>query len=189
MQVDKVETVEKGLTIEQASELLGVSKDTIRRRIRKGELNAIKRVGPYGDQFFIDESELDIATEIKEVIPIVRNLSIQDFSRTLELALGNAIAPMQQQIDTWQRRTRLYWRNYRPSNRSKRGLSRINSPGMQRFMQNIRLIPGTAKEEVVGKVIGKISIGTIGSYHQVNVCAYRHKIHPKSNYQSIDIPS
>ena len=101
--LEKVETVEKGLTIEQASELLGVSKDTIRRRIRKGELNAIKRVGPYGDQFFIDESELDIATEIKEVIPIVRNLSLQDFSRTmenvLESAICKAIAPMQQQIE------------------------------------------------------------------------------------------
>ena len=104
MQADKVEKIGTGLTIEQASELLGVSKNTVRRKIKAGELTAVKRVGAYGEQFFIDESEIDVATEIRDVIPVVRNVSLQDFSkaldRALESALGKAIEPLQQQIDT-----------------------------------------------------------------------------------------
>ena len=104
MQLDKVETIEKGFTIEQASEMLGCSKNTVRRKIKAGELTAVKRVGAYGEQFFIDESEINVATEIRDVIPVVRNVSLQDFSkaldRALDSALGKAIAPLQQQIDT-----------------------------------------------------------------------------------------
>ena len=159
MQTDKVETVDHGLTIEQASELLGVSKDTVRRRIRKGELNAIKRVGPYGDQFFIDESELDIATEIKEVIPIVRNLSLQDFSRTmenvLETAICTAIAPMQQQIDTLATENKALLDELQAIKQEQQRIEQNKESRDAELMQNIRLIQEQQKKVWWKKLLGK----------------------------------
>lgn len=158
MQIDKVETVEKGLTIEQASELLGVSKDTVRRRIRKGELNAIKRVGPYGDQFFIDESELDIATEIKEVIPIVRNLSLQDFSRTmenvLESAIGNAITPMQQQIDSLIKENKALMDELHEVKQEQQRFERDKQTRDTELMQSIRMIQDYQKRPWWKRILG-----------------------------------
>lgn len=48
----------KLFTIYEAAAILEVSKDTIRRRIKKGVLTAIKDEGPYGSQYFIPESEI-----------------------------------------------------------------------------------------------------------------------------------
>ena len=40
--------LEEALTIKEAAERLRVSPDTVRRRIRRGELKAFKQQGPYG---------------------------------------------------------------------------------------------------------------------------------------------
>jgi len=91
----------KELTIEQVAELMNCSKDTVRRKIKKGEITAVKRTdGPYGDQYFINENDLNIAMEIHEVIPVERNLSVQDFAKALDSILEKHIAPMQQELAT-----------------------------------------------------------------------------------------
>jgi excisionase family DNA binding protein len=93
--------IEKELTIDQVAELMNCSKDTIRRKIKKGEITAIKRTdGPYGDQYFINENDLNIAMEIHEVIPVERNLSVQDFAKVLDSILAKHMAPMQQELAT-----------------------------------------------------------------------------------------
>src|SRR5665648_253 len=93
--------IEKELTIEQVAELMNCSKDTIRRKIKKGEITAIKRTdGPYGDQYFINENDLNIAMEIHEVIPVEMNLSVQDFTKALDSILAKHMAPMQQELAT-----------------------------------------------------------------------------------------
>jgi len=93
--------IEKELTIEQVAELMNCSKDTIRRKIKKGDIPAVKRTdGPYGDQYFINENDLNIAMEIHEVIPVERNLSVQDFAKALDSILEKHMAPMQQEFAT-----------------------------------------------------------------------------------------
>ncbi len=155
MQIDKVEQVEKGLTIEQASELLGVSKDTIRRRIKKGELNAVKRVGVYGEQFFIDEAELDIATEIKDVIPIVRNLSLQDFSRTLEIAIGSAIAPLQQQIEGLATENKALMDELQTIKQEQERIEQNKQSRDEELMKNIRQIQDQQQKSWWKKILGR----------------------------------
>ena len=64
-------------------------------------MNAIKRTdGPYGDQYFINENDLNIAMEIHEVIPVERNLSVHDFAKALDSILEKHMAPMQQKLAT-----------------------------------------------------------------------------------------
>jgi len=93
--------IEKELTIEQVAQLMNCSKDTVRRKIKKGEITAVKRTdGPYGDQYFINENDLNIAMEIHEVIPVERNLSVQDFAKALDRILEKHMAPMQQELAT-----------------------------------------------------------------------------------------
>ena len=41
------------LTITEAAKALDVSKDTIRRRIKAGEIKAEKRPSPYGEQYYL----------------------------------------------------------------------------------------------------------------------------------------
>lgn len=93
--------IEKELTIEQVAQLMNCSKDTVRRKIKKGEITAVKRTdGPYGDQYFINENDLNIAMEIHEVIPVERNLSVQDFATALDRILEKHMVPMQQELAT-----------------------------------------------------------------------------------------
>ena len=47
------------MTIDQVAKLLDVSKDTVRRRIKIGELIAEKHDGPYGLQWMLPEEQFD----------------------------------------------------------------------------------------------------------------------------------
>lgn len=154
MQIDRVEMVEKGLTIEQASELLGVSKDTVRRKIKKGELSAVKRIGVYGEQFFIDESEINVATEIRDVIPVVRNLSLQDFSNALESALCNAIAPLQQQIESLATENKALMNELQSIKQEQERIEQNKQTRDAELMQNIRLIQEQQKKPWWKKILG-----------------------------------
>lgn len=70
------------LTITEAAEKLGVSKDTIRRRIKKGEITAELRDGPYGHQYYIPLDGLAKAvqivnvTEVENVVPLDKLLQM-----------------------------------------------------------------------------------------------------------------
>lgn len=57
-------------TIKQAAEILEVSNSTIRRRIKSGKIKAKKKEGPYGDQYYIPETEFNQAVAEKQVIEI-----------------------------------------------------------------------------------------------------------------------
>jgi len=52
------------LTIKEAAKALEVSPDTIRRRIKQGKMKAEKRPTPYGEAYFIADSELSPAIEV-----------------------------------------------------------------------------------------------------------------------------
>ena len=80
--------VEEFLSIEQVAEQLGISAATVRRRIKKGEMKAIKRPGPYGDQYYIPSNEVSsTAQEITDVVPVVRQFNAQELAGFISLAI------------------------------------------------------------------------------------------------------
>lgn len=85
---------ESFLTISQAARSLGVSKDTVRRRIKKGELNAQKLNGPYGMAYYIREQDLARAQQITEVVPVSRQISPVQ----LQKIISDAVEPGQDEI-------------------------------------------------------------------------------------------
>jgi len=82
------------LTIEEAAKALGVSKDTVRRRIKRGDIEAQKLPGPYGDTFYIDEKHLAEAAEVVDVVSVSRQLGPQEIKELMQAV----IYPLQQEI-------------------------------------------------------------------------------------------
>lgn len=89
---------EEFLSIEQVAEQLGISTATVRRRIKKGELEAIKRPGPYGDQYFIPSNEVTTAQEITDVVPVVRQLNAQELAGLISLVIRKENEELHQEI-------------------------------------------------------------------------------------------
>jgi excisionase family DNA binding protein len=85
----------KKLTVKETAAVLGVSPITVRRRIKAGELKANLEVGPYGETYFIDENDLAEAMEIKEVIPVKRELDVTD----IQQAFQNIFEPILKKIE------------------------------------------------------------------------------------------
>lgn len=69
---------EKKLTIREAARAMGVSMATIRRKIKAGEIPAKLGPGPYGETYYIRESDLAKATAIIEVVPVRKELDAKD---------------------------------------------------------------------------------------------------------------
>jgi excisionase family DNA binding protein len=86
------------LSIEQAAEQLGVSTATVRRRVKKGELQAIKKPGPYGDQYYIPSSEISTAQNITDVVPVVRQFNAQELAGFISLAIRRENEDLHQEI-------------------------------------------------------------------------------------------
>lgn len=86
------------LSIEKFSEQLGVSPATVRRRIKKGELKAVKRPGPYGEQYFIPTSEVTAAQEITDVVPVDKRLTVQELAHFINLAIRKENEDLHQEI-------------------------------------------------------------------------------------------
>lgn len=89
----------KKLTVKEAARVLGVSPITVRRRIKSGELKANLEVGPYGETYFIDENDLAEVMEIKEVIPVKRELDITDVQEVFR----NVLSPLYEIIKEQQK--------------------------------------------------------------------------------------
>jgi excisionase family DNA binding protein len=82
------------LSIEEAAKALNVSKDTIRRRIKKGEIEAQKLPGPYGNMYYIKEEDLATAAEIVDLVTVSRQLRPQEIKEIMQAV----IEPLQQEI-------------------------------------------------------------------------------------------
>lgn len=79
------------LTIEQAAKLINVSKDTIRRRIKTGELEAEKHPGPYGDQWLLPSFQFEQAAMIKDVVPMTRQVSVAELQQAMQRVIADAV--------------------------------------------------------------------------------------------------
>jgi Helix-turn-helix domain len=73
-------------TIEEVAGVLGVSTDTIRRRIRSGQLNAVKReasdIPGHGLRWYIPKQALGMQ-EVTDVIQVPHALSLNDFEMVI----------------------------------------------------------------------------------------------------------
>lgn len=94
------------LSIEEAAKRLGVSSDTVRRRIKRGDLRAEKQKGPYGYCWMIPESEIRIAQEITEVVPVNRPVAIPDLVDAIAARLDGKLSEALSTLAEEQARTR-----------------------------------------------------------------------------------
>lgn len=89
---------EEFFSIEQVAEQLGVSTATVRRRIKRGEMEAVKRPGPYGDQYYIPSNEVTTAQEITDVVPVDRKFNAQELANFMSLVIRKENEELQQEI-------------------------------------------------------------------------------------------
>ena len=89
---------EEFLSIEQVAEQLGISTATVRRRIKKGEVEAVKRPGPYGDQYYIPSKEVTTAQEITDVVLVDRKFNAQELAGFISLAIRRENEELHQEI-------------------------------------------------------------------------------------------
>lgn len=84
------------MTIKEAALSLGVSVDTIRRRIKSKQIEAWKIDGAYGQQWVINSDSLAEYQQVIEVIPVKYNMNpdnlIQIIKQTVQEATEEAIS-------------------------------------------------------------------------------------------------
>ena len=82
------------LTIPEAAERLGVSDATIRRRIKDGSLKANKMPGPFGEQFFINSDDLNVAIEYVNVVPVKHEFGVKELEQLITQTVLKAQEPL-----------------------------------------------------------------------------------------------
>lgn len=91
--------VDRYLSIKESARALGVSPDTIRRRIKTGDLRAEMMEGSYGKQYMIKESDLAEAQEVTEVIPVKRELAPHEIEQAIAKAMGSYMLGVQNELN------------------------------------------------------------------------------------------
>ena len=86
------------LTIDEAADRLGVTKNIVRRSIKKGELRAVKMPGQYGEQYFIPENEVNVAP-VPDVVSPIRQLTLNDLEEFLDQLLDRKNQPAHSAIE------------------------------------------------------------------------------------------
>ena len=142
-------------TIEEVAGVLGVSTDTIRRRIKSGQLQAVKRpadhIPGHGERWYIPKRALGMQ-EVTDVIQIPHALTLNDFDmmitarleailnerdeRTVEVIRTELSETLEQTLD----------RQLRSTNRRIEGLDRA-----------IRALPAPATSETVTELQTQIA--------------------------------
>ena len=89
-------------TIKQAAQIIKVSEQTIRRRIKDGTLPGEKVKDEYGvDRWLIPTNAIDVSVEIRDVVPLTRQVSLIEMQTAMQNALSAAVqkevAPLMEQ--------------------------------------------------------------------------------------------
>lgn len=87
----------ESITIKEAAEMLGVSVDTIRRRISDKRIRAKKIQGKYGKQWAIDPKSLAEFQQVIEVVPVKYELDPNTMLELTERTISNSIAEAMQE--------------------------------------------------------------------------------------------
>lgn len=86
------------LTVKQAALALGVSAQTVRRRIAKGELPAKKELTDFGLTWLIPASVINASTDTVEVVSLTRSMSPAEISQIIENAVAAQVEPLRAEI-------------------------------------------------------------------------------------------
>lgn len=86
------------LTIKQAAQALGVSAQTIRRRISKGELPATKEMTDFGEMWFIPASAVEASTHTLEVVPLTRSITPSEIGQIIDFAVAKQVEGLTEEI-------------------------------------------------------------------------------------------
>ena len=79
------------MNIREAAEALEVSHDTIRRRIRTGQIRAEKLEGVYGLQWIVDEDSLFENKQIIEIVPVKKAVDSNQLMETIRYTIQDTI--------------------------------------------------------------------------------------------------
>ena len=88
----------KLLTIPEAAERLSVSDATVRRRIKDGSLKATKMPGPFGEQFFIDPEEINVAVEMVNVVPVRHEVGLTELEQFITRSVSRSLEELHTDI-------------------------------------------------------------------------------------------
>lgn len=80
------------MTIKEAAEALGVSVDTVRRRIRDNKVKAWKIEGTYGPQWVIDSDSLAEYQQVVDVVPVKYNMNPDTLVNSIRQTVQEAAA-------------------------------------------------------------------------------------------------
>lgn len=101
MHMHEIDTSPGYYTIEEVADVLGVSTDTIRRRIRSGQLNAVKReasdIPGHGLRWYIPKQSLGMQ-EVTDVIQVPHALSLNDFDMIITARLEAILNERDEQL-------------------------------------------------------------------------------------------
>ena len=84
--------MDKVLTVKEAAEALQVSADTIRRKIKSGDIKAEKLPGPYGVQWCIREDDLAESMQVVDVVPVRGSMTADDLEAMLRTVMQEQTA-------------------------------------------------------------------------------------------------
>ena len=101
MHMHEIDTDPDYYTIEEVAGVLGVSTDTIRRRIRSGQLQAVKReasdIPGHGLRWYIPKRSLGMQ-EVTDVIQVPHALSLDDFDAVITQRLEAILNERDEQL-------------------------------------------------------------------------------------------
>lgn len=92
----------KKLSIKETASSLGVSHDTIRRRIKSGQIKAVKVETPYGKAWHIDSDDLAQSQEVVEVVTVKQEMTSDDLEglfRNLLQEQTNEIRGLREEVE------------------------------------------------------------------------------------------
>lgn len=92
------------LNIEQTAKLLDICKDTVRKRIKTGEIKAEKQKGPYGEQYMINPNQFNVSSQTIEVIPVTRQVSLPDLISAIKSEVMGELKAELQEIKDGQKK-------------------------------------------------------------------------------------
>lgn len=129
------------LTIKQAALALGISAQTVRRRIAKGELTANKEVTAVGEMWLIPESAVKAAIHTVEVIPLTRSVTPAEINHIVGSAVAVQVAvqiePLKEEIQRLRAELAMYFQQQEPQEQKALEVEAAPLPEKKGFFQRL----------------------------------------------------
>lgn len=101
-EVDRMEIKQQTLTIKQAAALLDVHIDTVRSRIKRGEIFARMVKSPYGMQWEIPAAQFNVPMTTIEAVQVTKHVTVADLQGVLNEAVKEQTHQLREEIQMLQ---------------------------------------------------------------------------------------